>query len=325
MDPSNDPKRRPSKNNRAKYRIEGKIGSIVGIALESAKPGDVFRTLTQFRYLKHPDTSNELTRIIQFQINNLLVTQIFPRILETFKEEEIPKEFALRAVYIELYGDETKNKISINEDTNFLVGCQIKKGVKISKNDLVKAEDVEYFTSIDKPEKDPNAATILLVQKSGEWFGIYDLIYNRQYVKEKVDRAIAFYYSAQDNFRKSNTHPFYESLWDCSELLIECLLLLHKQIKLGAEHKQIKKIFEVFCNAHKIEYFKDHQKISDIRNNSRYGPPHSERKDAIQESQRLLQSTYDFQEYVLSFLKERQVVSSHDQIKLNFSQIDRSS
>ena len=276
--------------------------------------------MTQFSYFNHPDTSNELAMISKCQIDKLLAERIFPIILETFKEEKIPKEFVLYAVYVELYGDEKKNKISINEDTNFLVGCQIKKGIKIDKNDPVKTKDVEYFTSIDKPEKDPNAATILLVQKSGEWFGTYDLIYNRQYVKEKVDRAIEFYYSAQDNFKKSNTHPFYQSLWDCAELFIECLLLLHNQIKLGAEHKQIKKVFEVFCDTHRIEYFKDYQKIREIRDSSRYGPPHPEPRDAAQESQRLLQSTYNFREYVLSFLKERQVVSSHNQTKIDFRQ-----
>ena len=324
MDSLNDTKHRSSQKNRAKYRIKGKIRSFVGFAVESAKPGDKVSILTQFSYFNHPDTSNEQAMMSKFQINKLLAERIFPIILETFKEEEIPKEFVLRAVYVELYGNERKNKISINEDTNFLVECQIKKGVKINKNDPVKAEDVEYFTSIDNPKKDPNAATILLVQKSGEWFGTYDLIYNRQYVKEKVDRAIEFYYSAQDNFKKSNTHPFYQSLWDCAELLIECLLLLHNQIKLKAEHKQIKEIFEVFCNTNGIEYFKDYQKISKIRDNSRYGPPHSEPRDAIQESQRLLQSTYDFREYVLSFLKERQVVSSHDQTKIDLSSINHS-
>ena len=77
----NDTKHRSSQKNRAKYRIKGKIGSFLGFAIESAKPGDKVSVVTQFSYFNHPDTSNELAMISKCQIDKLLAERIFPIIL----------------------------------------------------------------------------------------------------------------------------------------------------------------------------------------------------------------------------------------------------
>jgi hypothetical protein len=298
-----------------KYEIIGKIPSVIGFSTKSAKEGDLVSIATQLNYYNVNNISDEYILIAHSQIYSTLSQWVFPWILKTFSGKQLPDDFLLYAVYIEMHGDESKNKIVINEDTSFRVTCKIKKGIEFKKDDPVQMNHIEYLTSIEKTDKDPNAATILLMQHNGNWFGKYDLIYNRENVTEKMDRALDFFDSAIVNLRNSNITAFYQSLWDCSELLAESLLLLHNQIKIKSEHKKIRHVFEEFCKLHSLEYFEDYRKITEIRNNSRYGPPHPKNKDAGKESECLLKNSYVFLRYVLSFLKERQIIPSSNQLQ----------
>jgi len=259
-----------SKKISQKYKIMGKFPSIIGFATKSVESGETASIATQLMLYNHKNVSDEDITIAHSQIYSTLSQWIFPFILKTFSNKKLPKDFVLYAVYIEMHSDETKNKILINEDTGFKIACKLKNKRELKKNDPIQMNEIDYLTSIQKEDEDFNAATILLMQVNGSWFGKFDIIYNRENVIKKLDRAIDFFNSAIQNLNNSNMTGFYQSLWDSSELLAESMLLLHNQIKLKAEHKKIKQVFKEFCNVRQIAYFKDFEKIGQIRNNSRY-------------------------------------------------------
>jgi len=308
-----------SPKNRQKYKILGKFPSIIGFTTKSAKSGEIISIATQLALYNYKNASDEDITVAHNQIYSTLSQWIFPSVLRTFSNKKMPEDFSLYAVYIEMHSDETKNKVLINEDTGFRVACKLKNKRELKKDDPIQMNEIDYLTSIQKEDKNPNAATILLMQVNGNWFGRFDIIYNRENVIKKLDRALDFFNSAIQNLKNANTTGFYQSLWDSSELLAESILLLHNQIKLKTEHKKIRQVFETFCNMRQITYFTDFQKISQIRNNLRYGPPHPEHRDAEKDSHRLLQTTNEFLRFVLDFLKERQVSPSSEEFQKKIS------
>ncbi len=235
---------------------------------------------------------------------------IFPLILKKFSDQKLPNDFLLFAVYIEMYSDEKKNKLFFNDSTRFRIIGRTKPGLKFKDGDPVLINDITEIISIERTDKDLNAATIMLVLNNGGWFGSFDFIYNRQNVREKCERAIEFFDSAKDNYKKSNYNAYYQSLWDCSELLAESLLLLHNQIKLHTPHKKIREVLKIFCETHNLTFFEDYEKITRIRDNSRYGPPHPKYNNSESEAKYLLEKTHIFLKFVLNFLKQRQVEPS---------------
>jgi HEPN domain-containing protein len=300
--------------------IIGKFPSLIGFVTKSYKDGDWASIVTQLSFYNTKNTTDEDITTAKIQIYGMLSQWIFPLILQKFSGQKLPDDFLLYAVYIEMHQDNTKNRILFNEDTKLRILCKLKPGLKFKNRDPVKINDIEEISYIEKLDKDPNAATILLIMNKGDWFGTFDFVYNRYYVKEKCERAIEFLDSAIENYKKSNNNAFYQSLWDCSELLAESLLLLHNQIKLKTPHSQIRKVFKQFCEIYNLPFFDNYFKITEIRNNSRYGPPHPKHSNSEQDALHLLKETHKFFRFVLVFLKERQVEPSskkfHEEITL---------
>lgn len=290
--------------------IIGKFPSLVGFATKSYNDGDKASILTQLHFYNMKDKSDEDIITAHGQIYSTLSQWIFPLILKKFSDQKLPNNFLLYAVYIEMYPDETKNKLVFNDGIKFRILGRTKPGLKFKDGDPVLINDITEIISIEKIDRDPNAATIMLVLNNGGWFGSFDFIYNRQNVREKCDRAIEFFDSAHDNYKKSNYNAYYQSLWDCSELLAESLLLLHNQIKLHTPHKKIREILKIFCGNHNLTFFEDHEKITRIRDHSRYGPPHPKYDNSESDAKYLLEKTHNFLKFVLDFLKQRQVEPS---------------
>ena len=301
-----------------KYENLGKIPSIVGTALHSAQDGDIVQILARWSLLNMKEFTDEYITVVKGQINSMLVEWVYPRLLQMFSTKSVPEDFLLHAVYIEMHADEKKNRILINEDTKFYIGCRIKAGITLQQDDPVKIGDIEEFVSLEKKQDiDPNAAIIMLALNKNGWFGKADLVYNRENTREKINRAISFFNAAHDSLNTSNMPAFYQSLWDCAELLAESVLLLHNQIKLKATHDTIQKTFEQFCKHYNIKYIDDYKKISQIRNNARYGPPHPSYKKWITDAPVLFQNIFEMQQFVLSFLRDREVTPSQPHTKLD--------
>ena len=293
-----------------KYELKP-ITSLSGFTLKSMQRGEVGPMVTQLTFFNTIDKDDNYTLMSKQQISSILSDLVFPRVLNAFSAKTVPENFFLYAVYIEMHTDESKNMLLINEDTRFALTCKLKKGVELMKNDAVTTSDIAHFISIDKDDKDPNAATIMLALNDDGWFGAIDLIYNRVITQEKITRAIDFFRAAAEELKTSNIKPFYQSLWSCNELLAESVLLLHKFIELKTPHKNIKKRFEGFCNNYNFAYINDYNKICQIRDPARYGPPHQWSDKWEKEAPKLFQSTAKFLGFVLTFLGDRGVVSSN--------------
>lgn len=292
-----------------KYNLEP-LPSLAGVATESGKSGDLIKVLTRMElFSSTQQASDDAHLMARYQISHLLSDWVFPRVLEMFSANAVPKDFFLFGVYAEMHSDETKNKLLINEDTGFKALYRLEKDVKLKAGAPVALRDVKGVEGIEKEDVDPNAATIMLVYSKEGWFGRFDYTYNRGYAREKIDRAIKFFSGAKDNLDSSNFQTFYESLWSCSELLAESLLLLHRRIKFGEnKHNVILERFEGFCKQYNYVYINDYKLIAEIRKPARYGSPHKWDEAWEQEAPRLLQSTREFLGIVLDFLKEMDVV-----------------
>ena len=302
-----------------KYKLEP-IPSLSGFTLKSMQRGEVGPIVTRLTLFNTINMDDDHIIMGKQQISSILSDLVFPRILNAFSTKMVPEHFFLHAVYIEMHADESKNKVLINEDTHFALTCKLKKGVKLMENDAVTTVDIDHFTSIDKEDRDPNAAAIMLALNSAGWFGAIDLIYNRAITQEKITRAIDFFRAASEELKSSNIKPFYQSLWSCNELLAESLLLLYNFIKLKTPHNKIKKNFEGLCKNYNFAYINDYNKIYQIRNPARYGPPHQWSDKWEKEAPKLFQSTANFLGFVLTFLSDRGVVpSNQDSHKFDIS------
>ena len=174
-----------------KYPISHRFPSLTGFAMNEAKQGDAVATLTQFHLFKNIETDH--ATFYRSIINSCIAEKIFPIVVESFSGKKIPDGFFLKSVYVEMFGNETQNKMLINEDASILATCELKSRQKFEKNDPVKNSDIKYFINLERENRDPNAATILLAQHNNEWFGIFDMIYNRNYVKGKCSRGLTHF------------------------------------------------------------------------------------------------------------------------------------
>ena len=292
-----------------KYNLES-IPSIHGIAIKSMQKGDIGPALTRLALFSDTQAPDDYIIMAKHQMSNLLSDWVFPRILQEFSTSVVPKDFSLYAVYVEMHSEQSKNKLLINEDTGFKIKCVPKTGMKFKPDDKVMIGDVEGLVSIEKEDKDPNAATIMLAYSRGGWYGSFDYTYNRGHTQQKINRAINFFSAATESLKKTNFQAFYESLWSCSELLAESVLLLNMPIELKTSHKGIQKRFEGFCKNYNYNYIENYKQISEIRESARYGPPHPWSPKWEKEAPRLLQSTREFLGVVLTFLQERDVILS---------------
>ena len=104
-------------------------------------------------------------------------------------------------------------------------------------------------------------------------------------------------------------------MWDCAELLIECILLLHNSIKIKTPHDKIRKSFAPFCNSNGIEYNQIFEEITNIRNNARYGSPHPPNSSFKKNANYYRFKTAEFLSFVLKFLENRQVSPADESLK----------
>ncbi len=282
------------------------VESLVGIALESAGPGQISSVLTQFE-LYNETSGTDTTRIFARSIiHGILCDYVYPHVLETFKGKNVPEDFHLYAAHLEMYPDELKNRIFINDNSGLKLTCRINKEFKY--NDPICDGDVQELLRIESEKADPNAATVSLVQLHGKWYGKADLVYNRGVVRGKLDRAIAFLHSAVTANEKNNMPSFYESLWSSCELLAESMLLLYRQLPLKSEHKAIFLALKQFDKLHSLNFADSYLTIRQIRDSMRYGEPHPDRTDEGQKkAQALLDDCLSFFAYAYAFMKKRQV------------------
>jgi hypothetical protein len=289
-----------------KLIIKNDFPSLVGFAEKSVSSGETANIVTAGVYFPNSDLNDPFVQSCKTHISHMMSEIIFPKLLHHFSHN-LPKNFYLHAVRIELFADEKQNTIYFNKEAKIKAKCKYVGGKQVAKNDLVKESDIEKILNLQCDERDPNAACLMLTFFRGNWIGIFDYHYNRKYASDKYQLAQTHLKAALNNYKKSDLIPFYSSLWDGYELLGESILLLHNQLKLKESHQKISKLLHGFCKIRDLDYDIDFQDIREIRDFVRYGPPHTTNIDYEEKALTYLQKTANFSKYVESFLKERAV------------------
>ena len=290
----------------SKLIIKNDFSSLVGFAAKSAKKGELASIITAGAYLSDDDLNDPFVRSCKNHITQMMSEIIFPKLLYRFSNK-LPKEFYLQSVRIEFFADEKQNTIYFNKEAKIKAMCKAVKGKLFIKDELVKIADVEKIFNLYCDERDPNAACMLFTFFRGQWMGVFDYHYNRKYASEKYQLAQTHLKAALDTYGKGNFKPFYNGLWDGYELLGESILLIHNQLKLKDSHQKISKSLQAFCQTRGLDYGKVFQKLRQIRDGARYGPPHPKNMNYKKMAPTYLHKTMNFSEYVEGFLKERQV------------------
>ena len=290
-------------------KIVGGISSIVGFTETSVKDGEVVSIRTQGSYFSKSDLNDPSVLSIKNRIASMMASNVFPLFLSHFSSKDLPEKFAVGSVRIELFGDDSKNTLTFNNDAKILGNFVLAKPKAFKKGDPVFQEDIEGINSIHIEDRDPNSALMLFVSFRGEWYGVIDLIYNRENASGKHEAAQEYVETTMSNFKNSKFKPFYNDLWTAYELLAESILLLHNQLKLRDSHKKISELLKGFCEIRNLPYYDDYKRIESIRTSVRYGPPYKKQSDMEQNALKYLTSLIDFSKHVESFLKERQVTT----------------
>lgn len=300
----------PARGEKRRYpRILG-FPSLVGVPTEPGKAGGRVDILTQFNLYRSEQLSQNDGIFAQNVIHRLLSDYVYPLILRASGEWPDPKDFGLYAIQILMHSREELNDVLVNEDVKLRVGCRLERE-GAGPGDEVFVGDLKEIVSIGEVDRDPDAAAISLLRVRGQWFGKFDVIYNRNIAHQKLKRALRF---LDDSTREdASLESRYNSLWSGCELLAESALLLHNMLKPKSTHKDIKKGLEQLLKNHDMSYIEGYAEIAQIRDSLRYGPPHPDRSDeAKRKMSRLLNESLEFAFFAIRFLEGRQVVIGSD-------------
>ena len=277
----------------------------MGVALRSAKKGGSADILTQFELYRGEQLSQGDGIFAQNVIHRLLSDHVYPLILRVSEEWPEPRDFGLYAVQIVMHSREELNDVLVNEDVRLRVLCQLE-GKGAREGDKVLVKDVKEIVSIAEVDRDPDVAAISLLRVRGQWFGKFDVIYNRGTAHQKLKRALKF---LNDSTREdASLEGRYNSLWSGCELLAESALLLHNMLKPKSTHKSIRKGLEQLLKNHNMPYIEEYVEIEQIRDSLRYGPPHPDRtREGEKKMARLLDKSLEFAFFAMNFLERRQV------------------
>ena len=233
----------------------------------------------------------------------MLATSVFPLFGRLFPSKILPGDFAFRSARLDLFGDESKNTLSFNADAG-IYGTYILANPQILKEgDLVPDADAKGPYSLYVDDRDPNSAIVILTFFQDEWYGTFDLVYNRENTLKKHESALVFLESAQSDLNDSNFVAFYDGLWSACELLVESILLLHNLLKLEAGPKTIPRLFEEYCRNANLLYHKDYEKIRTARDNALCGRSPGDGVNIEKNAGKYMARMVEFSKHVEGFLK----------------------
>ena len=291
--------------------IKGKPSALIGIVLKSGNKGDIAPISTIGRYFLKDDVNDPNTMFVKNSLDGFMANIIYPLFISQFSLKNLPENFFIHSVKIELFNDESKNTISFNQYAKIRATVKTNIPHAIKRNDPIYDADIKELHSLSTINKDPNSAIILLVSLHGEWYGMYDFTYNRSIAHKKYDTSISHINSALGNFKDLNYVPFYNDVWSAFELLAETVSLLLPKSDLQPNHKKIKKSLESFCELHELPYYNDYVTIFEIRNDTRYGrdSPHDIKSNTFKH----LSSLLGFAQYVKEYLSNKMVIPSNSE------------
>ena len=242
----------------------------------------------------------------QLLINRFL-SEIFPMIIYETSQKRIREKLKISYIRVDMYSDFRKNKTTvglINKSTD-KVTVKIDEPHNLRPGDRVDPKKQKGgIASIDVQNRDPNAA-IMVFAKWRHWYGFFDFVYNREYAIEKHKRAKEFVIAARDALDKKNYYAFYSNTWDAYELYMEIMTMMLGNIGPGESHQMIFRKFKEMYESKADIFITSYEKLTAIRENARYGPPHAPIEQIDSEASAFNDLLDNLDTYVDDFLNRR--------------------
>lgn len=289
-----------------KFEIKGKGPALKGFITKIIDENQ-FNMAFQGSYYYSKEKNDHFENFI----NRLLSESIFPIIIHHISRKHLKEKLKIQNIRVNMFSDFRKNVIIVNDDElSYTIKTDEEHNLQVG--DIVKDNQKGGITKIEAKNRDPNAGIIALAKYRDRWYGFFDCTYNRQHVIEKHKRAKQFLRSGQLNFENKIYHAFYQSIWDAFELYIEIMSLMIGDISVGASHDKIVKEFENFCESNALPYLRYFRTLTEIREDSRYGPPHIPIERIDMEVIAFFKVVKQLDKYVEDFLERRQVIFKNE-------------
>ncbi len=280
--------------------------TFTGFALESVNAGEkkVAKLGYQINIQDNIDIETKL-RLIQ----NTLDNYVYPEIINRVERGQLKSTFRLTKAHVLLYTRHAKNKILLENEVMFNANCIWNEPDKIEIGKPVLGKEIKKLKKIFPRENyDTNAAQIMLVKMSYGWEIAVDLIFDRNKVKERINKSKRYFKSAENNLKDKNWDPFIDDIWTSTELAVQSILLIHYMgdYSVKQTHEQTLKLFKGHCehNNSPKEFSKHYEKMHSLRNPARYVTNKEiEFKIELDEGEQYFQSTKKLLEYVENMLK----------------------
>lgn len=164
-------------------------------------------------------------------INNILDDLIYPYIISQKNEKKIPFNFKLQMAQLVMHDDESKNKILLNEEVDFIGNVNLlnekeyEKGVEIKYSDI--RDVLGLYPSIDS---DLNSANIMLLKFDRKWWIAGDFIYNKARCKKIIGESQKRLQESRLNLDAKRVKEFLEKLHEAVMYFLISYLLARRHI-----------------------------------------------------------------------------------------------
>ncbi|MFQ6118602.1 MAG: hypothetical protein ACE5KE_01805 [Methanosarcinales archaeon] len=201
-------------------------------------------------------------------INSLM--EIF--VHNEMKQRRIPE---FRAVIIEIFDDERKPKVYLNEEAQFILTLKNRMLTKNNMNKVISL-DLKEIKSIEWNDKvlDKNSAKVFIIRWSKDyWILEFDFRYNKEIAESKMMRAKEFLNAAKKLNVNEDFNVMIYLLWSCAELIIDSKLYLMPGQKPNTTHKDRKNKLQSFekSSIFSEDFTHIFSLLSKEKNKARYG------------------------------------------------------
>lgn len=230
--------------NRVELNSKFNFESFTGFALEVSEKGTA---KMGFQFNVNDTFESDLKNIL---IQGILDNFVYPEIMHRVHNGELPPSYKPTLVHILLNSKSSKNKILLENETNFEANYVLKKDRVVKPGEHISFEEINEITKVfPRDNYMANSAHIMLLKFKNKWLGCIDLVFDRGRIKSKMKSAQEFLDSAGYNLEKEHWSPLVNNVWRATELTVLSILLIRFQgdYSTHQDHNETKSRFKALC------------------------------------------------------------------------------
>ena len=236
---------------------------------------------------------------MESEIGNRIFQQVMelwvlPEIEKRKSLKKISPNFNLRSIQIIFSHDKPINEIRLNEEVKAIM--KIRANRDIEKGEPIFEKDIDDIEDVTLTNQDSNCAHITLLLFKAKWHISFDFRYNKDEAKKHLEAAKEFLDSVKDDYKNNRLRPFFESSFDCAELLTKALLMQFFKISILNNHdNRLNRIKEWAELGNVKEDFSNKiHKLKRVRYSARYLYTDEFKQENPKEYLDYLEEMYDF-------------------------------